>query len=600
MSFFVNQLNNKDIQKDYIIDLRNIHAAKRENDQMLRSSSCQGAKMEECVAINQELDKELHRLQTLKQMYNLKDFVEPDDMYLLDPSDKSNRSKYVKYSPNMFNINVGVPTCNTSGCNTTADELFQINPNVKDNFKAYEEQYMLFPKSNIVTPKWAVEQKQQLKIYPHMFSDTYNLMKEQERSDSEPGGIAPGGVDYPIPMRFQMKYLQQPAHKGMGQNIDYDIHIRSKNKNLPQWHDKIMSKDLNLRKQDDIQQNRQRIINVGYPGDNFTPPPVIEHNTPLTRQRIASELDLVAQSASVSRNEIRKAANNVDRIYGFYPTEDPEFNLYDGDLQTEREEQHAREIMNQPLDWYKYKGVPRSATTMTEKEYKNMLNSRGSEKIVRAKGPSAAAQRSGFFEYGPPIPPPNPELLSAIPSEMLVNRTRLATLKDTSGFKVPIPQKRDEYLLKTDLEQSIKPFKLTDGEIGHLFRPPGPGVDQPRSLDVTQRSSTQRSSTSSTTQPKEKTTVDIIENFDQLPVKWTPPNKELQCGNKPNPNTVEFLQEMWFAKELALQRIKFQIAHLERLEPKIRQKQIQAKEVSHTINMGTGFMNGLTAKVSSL
>jgi len=586
-----NEINNGEVQKDYIVDLRNLYAAKKANDQRLRSDSCQGANMRECIKINEDLDRELHRLQTLKQMYNLKDFVEPEDMYLLDPTNKTNRSNFVKYSPDMYNINVGVQTCNTEGCNTSDDDIFKINPNVVDNFKKYEEQYMLAPKSNIVTPKFTIEEKQQFKLYPHMFSDTYNLMKEQEREDNQPGGISVGGVDFPIPMRFKMKYLQQPGHKGMSHNIDYDIHIKRKSNNLPEWHDKITDRDLNIRKQDSIQQNRQRMINAGYGGDDFTPPsigalsPLYENPTTvnsardaLIRQRTGNSFDLVAQNANISRSAIKNAANNVNRTYGFYPDNSQQYDVYDGRIQTNREEQHAKDIMNQPLDWYKYKGMPRTATTLTQQQYNDMLVSEGSANIIRQNGPSAEAQRSGFFQHGPPIPPPNPELLSAIPSEMLVNRTRLATLKDSSGFKVPIPEDRDEYLLKTDLEHSIKPFKLTDGEIGHLMRPPGPGVDQPP-VDIARRTPTQQYDRSL---PND---TPLIEKFDQLATPYKFPNKESQCGIPPVKNNVSYLKDLWFSKELALQRIKFQIAHLQRLEPTIRQKQIHAKELNYTINI---------------
>src|SRR5690606_16632559 len=143
-------------------------------------------------------------------------------------------------------------------------------------------------------------------------------------------------------------------------------------------------------------------------------------------------------NVNISKSAIKNAADNVNRTYGFYPDNNQQYGI----LQNNREEQHAKDIMNQPLDWYKYKSLPRSATTMTQKQYNDMMSRRGSQNIVRQKGPSAEAQQSGFFQYGPPIPPPNPELLSAIPSEMLVNKTRLSTIQDSSVFQVPIPEDR--------------------------------------------------------------------------------------------------------------------------------------------------------------
>ena len=567
--------SNENLQKSYIVDMRNLYAAKRANEE----SPCRNK--QECLQINNELDNELRRLQTLKQVYNLKDFVEPDDMYLLDPTVKSDRSNLVKYSPTMYNINLGVPSCNTQGCNTTRDSLYRINPNILDNFKSYEEQYMLNPRANDVTSKWSVEQRQQFKIYPHMYADTYELMKEQEAENNQQGGIAPGGVDYPIPMRFQLRYIQQPGHKGMGHNIDYDVHIRSKEKDLPQWHSKIMDKELDLNPPDIVQQNKQRGINIE-DGGVFGPTVPLSFMPP--QKKTAVLFDNLAMNMEASRNLIRDAANETDRTYGYYATDATgtnnssatAYNIYNREQQRQRELKQNIDIINQPIDWYQYKAVPRRAVTLTENEYissgaangvRNDFLNGGYSSVKRAPGPSSDAQVSAFFDNGPPIPPPNPELLSAIPSEMLTQMSQLSQVQDTSVFKVPMPENRDDYLLKTDLSPTINPLDMSDKDLSGLFNRKGPGIDQP------------------IRPPTFGNNENIIEKFDQLPQKATLPDYDNQCGNPPHKETTESSVNDWTAKELALQRIKFQLAHFQRLEPLVRQKQIYSKEKNQTIDI---------------
>lgn len=564
--------SNENLQKSYIVDMRNLYAAKRANQE----SPCRN--MQECLRINNELDVELKRLQTLKQIYNLKDFVEPDDMYLIDPTNKADRSGLVKYSPTMYNINLGVPTCNTQGCNTSRDSLYRINPNILDNFRPYEEQYMLNPRANDVTSKWSVEQRQQFKIYPHMYADTYELMKEQEAENNQQGGIAPGGVDYPIPMRFQLRYLQQPGHKGMGHNIDYDVHIRSKEKDLPQWHSKIMDKNLDLNPPDIVQQNKQRGINIE-DGGVFGPTVPLSYMPP--QKKTAVLFDNLAMNMEASRNILRDAANEADRTYGYYATDATgttnlsatAYNTYNREQQRQRELKQNLDIINQPIDWYQYKAVPRRAVTQTESQYLSnggdSQNANGYASVKRAPGPSSDAQVSGFFEYGPPIPPPSPELLSAVPSDMLTQMSPLSQVQDTSVFKVPMPENRDSYLLKPDLSPTINPLDMSDKDLDGLFNRKGPGIDQPIRPPTFGNDQNQN----------------VIEKFDQLPQRAKLPTIDDQCGSEPHPETIDYAVGEWTAKELALQRIKFQLAHLQRLEPLIRQKQINSKDKNYTIDI---------------
>lgn len=594
------------MSQSILVDLRKLHAAKKANNLRLQdvTMSCQtksGAPggcgdLSECIKVNSELDREIRRLHTLKQKYNMKDFLEPEDMYLLDPTKKDGKnSDMVKYHPNMFMLDVGVPKCNTVGCNTSDDALFRINPNMHDNFTPDEEQYMLHPRSNTIVSKWEMEQRQKFKIYPHMLMNQTDLIADQQRVQNSEGGFTRGGVDYPIPMRYQLRYLQQPGHKGMGHNVDYDIHVKTKDRNLPEWHDKITEKEYMLRRPDVQQHNKQRGI----------------ENRDMIDDRLEQMFNKMHSGEVKFRDELR----NAKRSYGYYP--ETQASISDRNRQQLwRENKQTQDIMAQPMVWYKDKGTPRMGTTddpIASRGNNTCCAADGSSKvqshygvgegsIQRAKGPSAEAQGpSGFFKLGPPIPPPNPELLSSVPSDMLVNYTSLAKLKDNPSFDVPKPIDRDDYLLKTDIDITLNPLDISDEAITQIFNQTDGGVDTPTNRPGTESYNKAPTVTESSGQLSIsgmegfQGTIDIElpENihghglkarFDQLPVKQRIPNYEVQneCLDEPK---LENLLESWVAKEMALQRIYLQKSHLERLIPLLRKKQIQAKETSHIMNI---------------
>jgi len=100
--------------------------------------------------------------------------------------------------------------------------IYQINPNKNAHWSPSDEVFTLSPKSNELATKWEVDQKQQLKIFPHMFSGQSELVKQHNKPWK--GGIERGGVDYPIPMRFQLRYLQQPPplNGSVNDRVDYE------------------------------------------------------------------------------------------------------------------------------------------------------------------------------------------------------------------------------------------------------------------------------------------------------------------------------------------------------------------------------------------
>jgi hypothetical protein len=131
------------------------------------------------------------------------------------------------------------------------------------------------------------------------------------------------------------------------------------------------------------------------------------------------------------------------------------------DMSCEQRIRKARQeqgISLQPIGWYKDKFMPSSRIETTcdgcpvedlqrrEQELKPMDNT---EKRVFKNEvdcrrpqyrtfPTEAAQKSSFFGLGPAIPPPNPMLLSNVPSDLLLSRKHLKDL-DLSNIQHPDP-----------------------------------------------------------------------------------------------------------------------------------------------------------------
>lgn len=543
-------------RKSFFIDLNRLYEAKRRNnkdieDCLITTKSAECKDLNQCLKINEELDREIQKLMALKRKYNLKEILEPDDMYMLDPTKEECKSNHVKYHPRMFNIDLGVPTCNTVGCNTTSDDIFRINPNVRDNWEAHEEQFMLQPRTNQLIAKWELDQKQKLRIYPHMFTDYVQLQKESEKPFH--GGISGGGVDYPIPMRFQLRYLQQPQSK-RSQNIDYDVHIKRKDNNLPEFHDFIVDKDFTLRDREVQRCNRQRgVVDRKLDESSYSKISKNESNI----ERLEQMYDRMHAGDVRYRDELRKAARSV----GY---QDIDAKVFEH-LQCERSKKHQKEMLDQPLYDQRFKGIPQYGETITTRGSGSEnfgLQTSGNISIKRQTAPSQLAQGpSGFFKLGPPLPPPNPELLSAVDPSLLVHYTDYAKPNDERHLdvKIQMPSSSNNNScgpLLTDRDQTLNPLQMKDSKDTQLFQSQGGGIEGFKNVSLD----------------------------DEGELQFLP---EYANGEKPN------LKNLLISKDEALQRIKYQIAHLNRLEPILRQKQIQHKETNHTIeiNKSTLYMD---------
>jgi hypothetical protein len=464
--------------------------------------------------VNRELDHSINELVRLKNKFK----PEPEH-YFIDPT-IGDVSNHVDYNRDMYTIDLGQPTCGTQNCVTTGEmDAFRINPNIKDNWRPSEEQYTLNPKSNQLVSKWELDQKSQLKIYPHMYAPNTELANLAKKTWK--GGIERGGTDFPIPMRFQLRYLQQPPHKD-SHNIDYDVHIRSQSDNRPDEHNKILNPtQFGLKKPAGNERcNLQRGI--------------VDRN--LANKRLDRMFDKVHRNEITMRDELRRAARSV----GVF--EKPKH--WVENQQCENHNRQKEALRRQPLYEHRYKGVQQIGETCGPN-----VRAKSTTKVTAAKGPTPQAQKSSFFGLGPPLPPPNPELLSAVDSDMLGRRSPTGN------------QQLDSIIAQRD---ATVPYSAIERHRG---------IESPTASENRITLPTDLSWTIKTG----STLGDLAEGFDGGV------RGEQQFLPHPGGET-DFVASIK-AKQSALRRIEYQQSHLKRLLPFVRKKQVHSKDTSHTVEI---------------
>lgn len=238
--------------------------------------------LKQCYQINKELDNEMHRIKKLKRQYNLKEFQGDVDMYMLDPGRDDHKSRFVRYDPLMYALDID-PQDRMGDC--TGPELIhkargvsqpipgthRINPNKYNNFNPDEEVWTLHPKtSTTAVHKSVLNDRKRFKIYPAMYRDFKSvdstIALDNEALHNDPS-TSLSGVQYPISMRTQLRFLQDRGNP-KSPNIDYDMRIKSKSGLIPQSSAKwTQNTYLNLKSNVDYDLNRapnQAIIE-----DNF-------------------------------------------------------------------------------------------------------------------------------------------------------------------------------------------------------------------------------------------------------------------------------------------------------------------------------------------
>lgn len=114
--------------------------------------------------------------------------------------------------------------------------IYRINPSAKDyrlddTEVAKWEKYQLFPKSNVPTRKSEFNQLEHFKLYPHMYMQYSQLQDDFSKQEQE-NFIQPqhGAVRYPIPMYFNLRFLQRRYPNFPANGSDYEMHPRPPNR----------------------------------------------------------------------------------------------------------------------------------------------------------------------------------------------------------------------------------------------------------------------------------------------------------------------------------------------------------------------------------
>lgn len=472
----------------------------------------------------------------IKRITKKQDSREEND-YFIDPA-KGDISNYVKYDADMYSINLGKLKCknnndvDASDCITKKDyyDRFRVNPNKKD-WDPDTDIYTLAPKSNQLSSKSELIQKQHLKIYPHMYSAQTDLIKEQNKPWK--AGIEFGGVDYPIPMNFQLRYLQDPklpsdtGIDGFMNGIDYDARVKQSTNNSILIPDEYRS-NMNSQYTD--------ITNAG--------------STLCNSQRA-----ILDQKSSDHRRLQGRTAGIKD--------------VPDDWLQEQQNKINRRQ-QNDLNDQVKYTGYEQYETLSTRNK------PQFTSSVKSATSPNPAYVKSGFFALGPPLPPPNPMLLSAISSDLLAREK----LTGNSTIDSSVYTKSEGNVITAN-------SKLTN--ISNKERQ---SIDEKQaafdSLEL------QRESDAPVAPVSRHATIASLQKSDANPNKLgTDHDWEIEKFTNQIQTERQYLAEpeernhtkALFLKQQAKNRIQYQMAHLKRLLPYLRQKQIHSKDVSHMIDI---------------
>lgn len=429
----------------------------------------------QCTQINKELDEEERRIHRLRREYDMTQVSPPDTTYMLDPT-RDDGPKDPHVDPHLYALDRGGPSGTGSvGCSNrstrlprTADaNLFRINPNARDNFSPEEEEWMLQPGSeNIAARKRDVREREKLRIYPHMYQTVQGVKaveaahraQENDVLRSNPS-MSLTGVDYPIPMYFQLQPLNDPNRDQRGrqsQNIDYDMHLRTRSKDLPDWHDSIAPKQLMLR--DNVDFSLTKRINGA-----------------ILDGSIQEDWNMLVDSDRLEAKRANKIKRLTERAAGsdMMQPEHRDFTCQ----QTRRQRAQEEAVRAQPDDWYCSKqvigdgcgSVPRVVEPQTMSE-RNVFGGGANGASGAQRQPVYPLQRdekSSFFGLGPALPPPDPLLLSNVPSRLLMHRQAINASTDRdSNLQLRLQTAENLNRLQEGFEGSAATQQFPPGVIG--------------------------------------------------------------------------------------------------------------------------------------
>lgn len=324
--------------------------------------------------------------------------------YMLNPNiDEYSREKSKSNSKSNSKPN---PTSNSKS-NLKSNPTSKSNPN----------QYMMYPKSNVPIKKTDFEEKNKFRIYPHMF--------RQPQQETIEYGTTYGGVDYPIPKRFELGFLQDRSQIG---DVDYDM-ILTNNQNDGEMREGsfnpvIEDTRIDILKKKITQSQQPRDLDHYYdknPTDKINQEKINQQK--INQEKINQQMieiprigvpfsQLITIPLKCNSNE--KQSNNT------LSNNTSTNNISSNDTSTN--EDWKKRKMRDNEDKIECNEIVQSQTLMPMSDAEKAIF--GSE-VDRTRPkyqtyPSLQAQKTGFFELGPAIPPPNPMLLSNVPSGVLV------------------------------------------------------------------------------------------------------------------------------------------------------------------------------------
>jgi len=348
-----------------------------------------------------------------------------DELYMLNPGSDTRRSSQVDYSPVMYSkvlpensilqkprLIQPIPNKTTTCSASEAARYGRINPNFPTRYRPDEQQFtMLTPNQPI--RKRDLAERQKLKLYPHMF-DAYGVMeRDKKRSDDElesmlyasPSIALTGGVDFPIPMRYQLRPLMSPENLEVNRRdqvggIDYDLRVPCNLGNvrnrasLPKWSDPD-----------------RELVQVSY---------VSSSSEPYARE---SQIDYTTRfkkdcpAPLPTRKPWTVGAPGADRETSRC-------------AQRERNQRQIQDIMKQ--QHYQPQAEAKCINNELSKSEKFVFESakNNSPRVHAPKYPNSTIQKSGFYDLA--IPPPSPMLLSNLPSSQLSVQSALTGIPPSS------------------------------------------------------------------------------------------------------------------------------------------------------------------------
>ena len=273
------------------------------------------------------------------------------------------------------------------------------------------------------------------------------MYRQPQRETAVEYGTTYGGVDYPIPKRFELGFLQDRSQIG---DVDYDM-ILTNNQNDGEMREGsfnpvIEDTRIDILKNKLVPSQKTRDLDQYYESNKKSNDLEKIKQKRLHDQKIKQEQSIEIPRIGVPFSQLitipsKCYLNDKNRN----PKDDADENE-DWKKMKMRDNENKKECNE----------IIQSQTLMPMSDAEKAIF--GSE-VDRTRPkyqtyPSLQAQKTGFFELGPAIPPPNPMLLSNVPSGVLVPPLQANEIIETfETFETEYSSRTSS--LRGDLEKKI-------------------------------------------------------------------------------------------------------------------------------------------------